>query len=275
MKKIFIAILLIVACVLAAGCGEKEEVASSNDALIQIRVGATPVPHSEILEVAKEILKDRGYELGIVEFTDYVQPNLALESGELDANFFQHVPYLDEFNDSHGLNLISVGAIHYEPFGLFPGKTKSLEDLANGASIAVPNDTTNEARALLLLESLGYITLSPGVGLVATVEDIVSNPKGFKIVELEAAQIPRSLADVDLAVINGNYAIQAGLNALTDALAIEDKDSLAASTFANIVAVRNGNQENDVITVLLDALYSDEVRKFVEDTYQGAVVVVF
>jgi ABC-type metal ion transport system, periplasmic component/surface antigen len=275
MKRTFIAILLIVACAFTAGCGEKEEVVSSNDALIPIRVGATPVPHSEILEVAKEILKDRGYELEIVEFTDYVQPNLALDSGELDANFFQHVPYLDEFNDSHGLNLISVGAIHYEPFGLFPGRTKSLEDLANGASIAVPNDTTNEARALLLLESLGYITLSPGVGLVATVADIVSNPKGLKIVELEAAQIPRSLADVDLAVINGNYAIQAGLNALTDALAIEDKDSLAASTFANIVAVRNGNQGNDVITALLDALYSDEVRKFVEDTYQGAVVVVF
>jgi len=250
----------------------KEEGSNDNKELKKIVVGASITPHAEILEVAKGILAAKGYELEIVEYSDYVQPNLALDYGDLDANYFQHQPYLDNFNKERGLDLVSVAKIHYEPFGLYPGKTKKLEDLKDGAQIAVPNDGTNEARALLLLEAQGLIKLAEGVGMDATINDIVENPKNLEIIEIEAAQLARSLQDVDMAVINGNYAIQAGLNVSRDAVAVEAQDSLAAETYANIVAVRKGDENREEIKALVEALMSDEVRDFIESTYEGAVV---
>jgi D-methionine transport system substrate-binding protein len=240
-----------------------------------IKVGASPTPHAEILNAIKPLLAEQGYDLEVVEFTDYVQPNLALEDDSLDANYFQHAPYLDEFNKENKTNIVSLAAIHFEPLGIYPGKTASLDALADGAKVAVPNDTTNEARALLLLEAQGLIKLKADAGLNATVKDIAENPKKLDIVELEAAQLPRTLADVDIAVINGNYAIEAGLNAAADALAKEDPTSLAATTFANILAVRAGDEGREDLKALAAALTSDTARKFIEDTYAGAVVPVF
>lgn len=240
----------------------------------KIIVGATPTPHGEILEIAKEELENMGYELEIKEFTDYVQPNLTLDSGDLDANYFQHKPYLDDFNENNNTKIVSMAAIHYEPFGVYAGKIDNFDDLPDGAQIAVPNDATNEARALLLLEAQGIIKVNPDAGLQATVIDIIENSKDIKIIEIEAAQLARSLPDVDMAVINGNYAIQAGLNAATDALAIEDQDSLAAETFANIVAVREGEEDKPKLKALVEALKSEKVKKFIEDNYKGAVVAV-
>lgn len=250
---------------------EKKEAAGE---LTKIVVGATPAPHAEILAAAKEILKEKGYDLEIKEYTDYVQPNLALESGDLDANYFQHTPYLEQFNQENGTKLVSAGSIHYEPFGIYAGKTTSLDSLADGAQVAVPNDVSNEARALLLLADNGLIELKEGVGLEATKNDIVKNDKNLKILEIEAAQLPRSLGDVDLAVINGNYAIEAGLK-VSDALATEDAKSVAATTYGNIVAVREGEENTDKAKALVEALTSDEVKKFIEDKYEGAVVPLF
>lgn len=242
---------------------------------VQIVVGATPSPHAEILEAIKPELASRGIDLKIVVFTDYVQPNLALDGGELDANYFQHKPYLDDFNVNKRTNLVSAGSVHYEPLGIFAGKIKDINGLKKGSVIAVPNDTTNEARALLLLEAQGIIKIRKDAGLSATVFDITENPKKVVIKELEAAQLARSLRDVSLAVINGNYALDAGLNASTDAIAKEEKDSLAASTFANIIAVRSGDENREEIKILMEVLQSDFTRKFIEDTYKGAVVPVF
>lgn len=242
--------------------------------LKKIVVGASPAPHAEILEAAKEVLAAKGYELDIVEYTDYVLPNNALDSGDLDANYFQHKPYLDSFNEQNGTKLISAGAIHYEPFGIYAGKTASLEELQDKATVLVPNDLSNEARALLLLEAQGLIKLKEGVGLEATRNDIVENTKNLDIVELEAAQLPRSLQDSDIAVINGNYAIEAGLK-VSDALATEDSESLAATTYGNIVAVREGDENNEAIKALVEALTSPEVKQFMEDRYEGAVVPLF
>ncbi|CUX26624.1 MetQ/NlpA family ABC transporter substrate-binding protein [Clostridium sp. C105KSO13] len=239
--------------------------------LEKIYVGATPAPHAEILDAAKDILKEEGYELVVKEYTDYVQPNLALDSKDLDANYFQHKPYLDQFNEENGTDLVSAGAIHYEPFGIYAGKTKSLDDLADGAEVLVPNDVSNEARALLLLADNGLITLKDGIELDATKKDVVENEKNLKITEVEAAQIPRSLQDADLAVINGNYAIEAGLK-VSDALAAEDADSIAATTYSNVVAVRSGDEDSDKTKALIKALTSDTVKKFMEDKYEGAVV---
>jgi D-methionine transport system substrate-binding protein len=241
----------------------------------KIVIGASPTPHKEILDVVKGILANQGYELEIVEFTDYVLPNMSLEDGSLDANYFQHQPYLDDFNAEKKTNIVSIASIHFEPLGIYPGKTKSLADLKDGAQIAVPNDTTNEARALLLLEAQGLIKLKADAGLKATINDITENPKKLKIVEIEAAQLARSLQDVDMAVINGNYAIDAGLNVSKDALAKEDPTSIAAQTFANILAVRAGDENREDLKALAAVLKSEEVRKFIEDTYQGAVVPVF
>ena len=253
-----------------------EATAETNDlAGTTIKVAASPVPHAEILGVAKDILAEQGITLEIIEYTDYVQPNLVTESGEVDANYFQHTPYLDSFNEENGTHLVSVGAIHYEPFGLFAGKTASLDELADGAKIAVPNDTTNEARALQLLAAQGIITLKEGAGLTATKNDIAENPHNVDIVEMEAAQLPRTLADVDFAVINGNYAAEAGLNAATDALAVEDASSEAAQTFANILVVKEGNEDNPAIQALLAALQSEQVKNFIDETYSGAVVAIF
>ncbi|HHY81235.1 MAG TPA: ABC transporter substrate-binding protein [Clostridiales bacterium] len=268
-KTVLITLIVVLSLSLLAGCSQPNK----NDK--KIVIGASPTPHAEILQVAKEVLAEKGYELEIKEFTDYVQPNLTLDTGELDANYFQHKPYLDDFNKENNTKIVSIAAIHYEPLGLYPGKTKSLEDLKEGAQIAVPNDTTNEARALLLLEAQGLIKIKPEAGLQATINDIVENPKNIKIVEVKAAQLPRSLEDVDMAVINGNYAIQAGLNAAKDALAKEEKDSMAAETYANIIAVKEGNENSEKLKALVEALKSDKVKQFIEEKYQGSVVPVF
>lgn len=247
-----------------------EETAAAGD-LEKVSVGASPAPHAEILEAAKEAMAAKGYELDIVEYVDYVQPNLALESGDLDANYFQHITYLEDFNAERGTHLASAGNIHYEPFGIYAGKTASLEELADGAQVAVPNDATNEARALLLLEAQGLIKLKEGAGLAATKNDIEENAKNLDIVEMEAAQIPRSLSSVDVAVINGNYAIDAGLK-VADALAVEASDSEAAEKYANVVAVQEGHENDSAIQALVEVLKSDEIQEFINTTYGGAVV---
>lgn len=239
-----------------------------------ITVGATPAPHAEILEVAKEVLAEEGYTLEITEFDDYQMPNDSVEEGELDANYFQHITYMNQYNEDNGYHLVSVGSIHYEPFGLYAGKTASIEELADGAQIAIPNDATNGGRALLLLEQEGLITLKEDAGITATVTDIVDNPKNLDIVELEARLLPDSLKDVDLAVINGNYAIDAGLK-ISDALAIESAEGEAATAYANVLAVKEGNENDEGIQALLAALESDEVKTFIEETYDGAVVPLF
>ena len=251
-----------------------EETTASSGELQKIVVGASPAPHAEILKAANDVLKEKGYELEIKEYVDYIQPNLALESGDLDANYFQHLPYLESFNKENGTNLVSAGAIHYEPFGVYAGKTTSLDELQDGATIAVPNDTTNEARALLLLEAQGLIKLKEDAGLTATKNDIVENPKNLQLYEVEAAQLPRVIGDVDVAVINGNYAIEAGYK-VSDALAVEASDSLAATTYGNVVAVRACEENDPAIQALIEALTSDEVKAFIESTYDGAVVPLF
>ena len=217
---------------------------------VKIKVGASPTPHAELLKVANEVLKPQGYEIEIVEYADYVQPNMALDAKELDANYFQHKPYLDDFVKEKGVALVSIGTVHYEPFGIYAGKTKSLDDLKDGAVVAVPNDTTNEARALLLLQDKGLLKLKDGAGLTATRRDILENPRKLKIEELEAAQLVRALPDVDIAVINGNYAILGGLK-VKDALAAESADSIAATTYANIVAIRKGDEQRPELQALL------------------------
>ncbi len=281
MKKYFLPIGIALSLSLFAGCAQAPAnnpaasaapAASQATQLNKIVVGASPTPHAEILAVAKEDLAAKGYELVIKEFVDYVQPNLTLQNKELDANYFQHKPYLDDFNVENKTTLESIAAIHYEPFGIYPGKTKSLSDLADGAQIAVPNDSTNEARALLLLEAQGLIKLKENAGLKATVTDIAENPKNIKIREIEAAQLARSLPDVDIAVINGNYALEAKLNVKTDALAIEDASSLAAETYANIIAIRQGDENREDLKALVDALKSEKVKKFIEEKYSGSVV---
>lgn len=258
-----------------AGCGAKKDSSDKKEETKKIVIGASPSPHADILKVAKKELKKEGYELEIKEYSDYVQPNTALESGDLDANYFQHKPYLDDFNKQKKTHLVSAGTIHYEPFGIFPGKTKTLKDLKKGATVAVPNDTTNEARALLLLQNQGLIKLKDGAGLTATKKDIVENKKDLAIKEIEAAQIPRSLKDVDIAVVNGNYALEAGLKVNKDALATEDADSIGAKTYGNIVAVKKGNEKSDATKALVKALKSDAVKKYINDKYDGAVVPLF
>lgn len=265
MKKL---IAIVLSLVLALGC------ASAIAETAKIRIGATPAPHAEILEVAKEILAEQGIELEIVVFNDYIIPNNAVESGNLDANYFQHVLYLNEFNAQNGTHLAIVDRIHYEPFGIYAGKTASLEELKDGAKIAVPNDGTNEARALLLLEAEGLISLTEGVGLTATKLDIAENPHNYDIQEIEAAQLPRSLGSVDIAVINGNYAIDAGLK-VSEALAIESAEGEATQAYGNIIAVKEGNENDPAVQALVKALQSQEVKTFVENTYDGAVVTVF
>ena len=239
-----------------------------------ITVGATPAPHAEILEVAKEVLAEQGYTLEITEFDDYIMPNTAVEEEELDANYFQHITYMNTFNADNGTHLVSAAAIHYEPFGLYAGKTDSLDALADGAQIAIPNDATNGGRALLLLQEQGLITLAEDSGLEPTVQDIVDNPKNLEIVELEARLLPTTLEDVDMAVINGNYAIDANLK-IADALAVEANDGTAAEAYANVVAVKEGNENSEAIQALVKALESEEVRAFIEETYAGAVMPLF
>ncbi|MBQ7942849.1 MAG: MetQ/NlpA family ABC transporter substrate-binding protein [Lachnospiraceae bacterium] len=269
MKKRVLSTLLVlsVATTLFTGCGKAE-----NDNVI--KVGATPTPHAEILRVIEDDLLEKGYTLEVVEYNDYIIPNTATESGELDANYFQHQPYLDDFNAENDTHLVSVAGVHFEPFGIYAGKTTNLADLQEGAVVAVPNDTTNEARALLLLEAQGLITLKEDAGMTATVADIVENPLNLEIKELEAAQVARTVSDVDIACINGNYAAEAGFT-VNDALATESVDSLAAQTYVNIVVVKEGNENSEKTKALVEAILSDEVKEYINAQYDGGVVPTF
>lgn len=259
------------AAVLAVGltaCGGKENKADDKT----ITVAASPTPHAEILEAAKDLLKEKGYTLEIKEFDDYPQQNVVVDEGEFDANYFQHQPYLDNFNEEKGSDLVSAAKIHYEPLGIYPGASEDLENIKDGAKIAVPNDATNEARALLLLEENGIITLKEDAGLNATKKDVEENPHNIEIVELDAAQIARVVEELDFVVLNGNYALDAGFNVQTDAIAKEEADSEAAQTYANIIAVKKENKDSEKIKALVEVLQSEEIGKFITDTYEGAVV---
>jgi D-methionine transport system substrate-binding protein len=266
-KKIFAVILALSLLLSLAACGGKSDEKT-------IKIGATPAPHAEILEVIKDALAAEGWTLQIVEFDDYILPNKALENGELDANYFQHVLYMEEFNEEYGTHLVSAGGIHYEPMGIYAGKIASLAALPDGAKIGVPNDTTNEARALLLLEQEGLIKLREGVGINATKADIVENPHNYEIVETKAELLTTTLQDVDIAVINGNYAIDAGLK-VSDALAVESAEGTATAYYQNVVAVKEGNEHSEKTQALLKALKSETVKQYIEKTYNGAVVPLF
>lgn len=267
MKKILSLIVAGVLCLTAlASCGGSDDKT--------ITVAASTAPHAEILEQCKPIMAEKGYTLEIRVMDDYVTPNVATDDGDVDANYFQHQPYLDQFNAEKGTKLVSVAKVHYEPYGIYAGTCASLDALEDGAVIAVPNDATNEARALLLLEANGLITLTEGAGLTATKNDITANPKNLDIREMEAALLPTVLDEVAFAVINGNYAISAGLN-VADALAVEDSESEAAQTYANVLVVKEGNENLDKVKALVEALHSDAVRTYITTTYAGAVVPIF
>ena len=237
-----------------------------------ITVAASATPHPEILEQAKPLLEEQGWDLEVTVFDDYVQPNLVVESGDFDANYFQHIPYLENFNEEQGTHLVNAGGIHYEPFGIYPGTKSTLDELEDGDTIAVPNDTTNEARALLLLEANGVIKLKEDAGLTATVKDIEENPHNVEIQELEAAQVPRVKDEVAFVVLNGNYALQAGFSVAKDAIAYETSDSEAAKTYVNVIAVKEGNENSDKIKALVSVLKSDEIKNYITETYDGAVI---
>lgn len=288
LKKLFLLVLVLALSVtVLAGCQKSEpaptpaeqpaetpaEQPAQTPAKGKITVAASPTPHAEILALVKDSLAQQGFELEVVEFTDYVQPNLVVDSGDIDANFFQHQPYLDNFNQENGTKLVSVAAIHFEPLGIYAGKSTDLANIPQGGAVAVPNDTTNEARALLLLEANGLIKLKEGAGLTATKNDIAENPHNLEIVELEAAQVSRVIDEVDFVVLNGNYALDAGLN-VSDAVAKEEQESEAAKTYANILVVKEGNEDREDIKALIDVLKSEEVRTFINDTYKGAVVAI-
>lgn len=275
MKKKILALALAGVLVVGAltGCGSsKSESSEKKTDDKKITVAASATPHAEILEEAKTLLKDKGYELEVKVFDDYVQPNNVVESGEFDANYFQHVPYLEQFNEEKGTHLVVAGKIHYEPFGIYPGTKKDLKDIAKGDKIAVPNDTTNEARALLLLQDNGIIKLKDGAGIKATVNDIEENPNNIEIVELEAAQVPRVVNEVAYVVLNGNYALEANYTVKKDALAYEKSDSEAAKTYVNVIAVKEGNENSDKIKALVDVLKSDDIKDFINENYDGAVI---
>ena len=288
-QKILALVLALVLSLSLAACAAKTETAAStetastetasdetaSDAVESkgtITVAASPTPHAEILEQAKPILQAMGWTLEVKEFQDYVQPNNVVESGEFDANYFQHIPYLENFNEEQGTHLVNAGGIHYEPFGIYPGTKSSLDDIAEGDTIAVPNDTTNEARALLLLQDNGILKLKDGAGLTATVLDIEENPYNVEILELEAAQVPRVKDEVAYVVLNGNYALDAGFSVAKDSLAYEKSDSDAAKTYVNVIAVKEGNENSEKIQALVSALKSDAIRQYINDTYDGAVV---
>lgn len=246
----------------AAGCREPAR---------PLKVGATSVPHAQILEFVKPALEKEGIKLQIVEYNDYVQPNLNLADKQLDANYFQHIPYLEDFCASHKLNLVWVCKVHIEPMGLYPGRVKSLDGFREGDKIGIPNDVTNAGRALLLLQKAGLIRLKEGTGIKATVNDVAENPKRLQIVEIEAAMLPRVLPDLAAAVINGNYAIQAGFQPTKDALFLESGDS----PYANVLVVRKGDENRKEIQALARVLQSEDVKKFIQDTYKGSVIPAF
>ncbi len=284
MKKLLTLALALVLCLSLAACGgsketpapteekpaETEAPAEAAEPTV-LNVAASATPHAEILEICVPILAEQGIDLQVHVYGDYVVPNTAVEEGAEDANYFQHVPYLDNFNAENGTHLVSVAGVHIEPMGIYAGKTASLEELADGASVAVPNDVTNEARALLLLEAQGLIKLSADAGLDATPNDIVENPKNLTFTELEAAMVPNALTEVDIAVINVNYALEAGFNPVEDALAIEDADS----PYVNILVVKEGNENTPAVQALVEALHSEDVRAFINEKYAGAVVPAF
>ena len=275
MKKIIalLAAVLLLA-VMTAGCGDKKAAAPATpaaDKKVVLKVGATPVPHAEILKVIQPILAKDGVELKLVEFTDYVRPNVALAEKELDANFFQHLPYLQQFAADRKLDLVSLIAVHIEPMGVYSKKIKNLSEVPNGGIVAIPNDPTNGGRALSILAQAGLIKMKDGVGVKGTVKDVTDNPKKLVFKELEAPQLPRSLDDVTLAVINSNYALEAKLNPTKDALFIEKKDS----PYANILAIRKGDEKRPELVKLAKALTSPDVKKFIDDKYKGAVVPAF
>ena len=284
MKNRIIGLIIITALTagVLTGCGQSSGMVSRDKnseqhseiekELEPIRVGAGVTPHAEILREIQDDLEKKGYALEVVEYNDYVLPNTALEDGDLDANYFQHKPYLDDFNAENGTHIVGVANVHFEPLGIYAGKTKSLADLKDGAEVAVPNDTTNEARALLLLEQEGLIKLKEKAGLQATILDIQENPLNLKIKELEAAQVARAVSDVDIACINGNYAIEAGLE---EAIALESAESEAAETYANLIAVKEGNEDTEKTQALVEAVLSNKVKDFITATYKGAVVPVF
>ncbi len=266
MKKFAISLILAAStAILTAGFAFAEEDKT-------ITVAASPTPHAEILAKAAEILEADGYTLEVTEFEDYVQPNLVVDSGEIDANYFQHIPYLENFNEEKGTDLVNAGGIHYEPFGIYPGTKATLDELSDGDSIAVPNDTTNEARALLLLQANGIITLKEDAGLTATVKEIEENPLNIKIVEMEAAQVSRVKDEVAFVVLNGNYAMEAGFSVAKDSVAYETSDSEAAKTYVNVIAVKNGNENLEKIQKLIEVLKSDEIKDFINENYDGAVI---
>lgn len=274
MKKIILMLsALLITTLAVAGCGggDKNDSKAAEGGKTVLKIGATAVPHAEILQVVKPLLEKDGVDLQIVEFSDYVQPNLAVSDKELDANFFQHTPYLEKFCEERGLKLSNAAGIHIEPMGVYSKKVKDLAELKDGDTVAIPNDPTNGGRALALLEKAGLLKLKDGVGVNATVNDIVDNSRNLKISELEAAQVPRSLDDVTIAVINTNYALQANLVPADDALAIEDGNS----PYVNIVAVRSGDEQRPEIQKLIKVLKSPEVKKFIEDKYKGAIVPAF
>lgn len=277
MKKILTLILALTMAVGLCACGGGEEAPAEDTAAetVTLKVAASPTPHAEILAQVVDVLAEQGIELVVTEYGDYVVPNTAVEEGAEDANFFQHAPYLESFNAENGTHLVSVAPIHYEPMGIYPGMTASLEELPDGATIAVPNDVTNEARALQLLAAQGLIEIDPAAGLNATPNDITSNPKNLQFKEMEAAMLPQIVGEVDLAIINSNFALQGGLNPAEDSLASEDAASEAAQTFANIIVVKEGNEENAAVLALIEALQSDAVREFIETTYAGSVVAMF
>lgn len=280
MNKKLLALLLSLTLALALGltaCGTPaEEPADDQSAadgeVVTLNVAASPTPHAEILQQVVEPLKEEGVELVVKEYGDYIIPNTAVEEGEMDANYFQHTPYLENFNVENDTHLVAVAEIHYEPMGIYAGKTASLDDLPDGAVVAVPNDVTNEGRALLLLQANGLITLDEEAGLECTPNDIIDNPKNLQIRELEAAMVPKTVDDVDLSVINSNYALQAGFDPTTDALAIETADS---TPYPNVLCVKEGNENNEAIQKLIAALKTDAVRDFITETYGGAVVALF
>ena len=280
MKKLLALAMALTLCLGLAACGGDTTDASTDDTAqtgetVTLKVGATPAPHQEILEQVVDNLAEQGITLEIVPYTDYNTPNTAVEEGENDANYFQHITYMENFNAEQGTHLVSAGAIHYEPMGIYAGKSTSLDEIPDGAVIAVPNDATNEGRALLLLQDLGLLTLNEDAGLEATPNDIADNPHNLQFQEMDAAMLPQTIEEVDFYTINSNYAPDAGLNPTTDALATEDAQSDAAQAYANIIAVKEGNENNEAIKALVAALQSDEIREFIETTYNGSVVPMF
>ena len=276
-KLLSLALATILTAGLVTGCGSStssSDQSSSQDNTQKktITVAASQTPHSEILAEAAKILEKQGYELKVTVFDDYVQPNNVVESGEFDANYMEHVPYMEQFNKENGTHIVNAGGIHYEPFGIYPGTKKKLDDLAEGDTIAIPNDTTNEARALLLLQDNGLLTLKDGAGLTATINDIKENPKKLKFQELEAAQVAKVKDEVALVVLNGNYALEAGYSVSKDSIAYEKADSEAAKTYVNIIGVKEGNENSDGIKALVKVLKSDDIKKFINDKYDGAVL---